>query len=372
MNAKTDKRLRWPVRCLRGSLESDEWHYLGGLVDLDILYARENALARAFPHGMINSFSQMWAWGAQQHLAGAYKSEIAENAVSFLIGVRQIESLAESGSVTPGTWFHYSGPARFDWNKDRRTGSVEIVHPRLGVTLRASLRADSMLTTTSWVNLKGYVENTFLLGRVEASGGFDAYAVGHKNLFPELVDSSSGFRMTGHLIRAGFPEVEFGNLTAFVERLITVYEDALRLCRGWSLVGAGGAVDERSCQVLFDIIARHAVEQILVDRETETGLGPVDFTVSGLGERHGIEFKVYRGDLSGVERGLKVQLPTYMKSKKLGRGWLLVILSGAAGPNSDVVELEAKLRTLNTDDTIEVRVLDARPQISASRRAEAI
>jgi hypothetical protein len=229
-----------------------------------------------------------------------------------------------------------------------------------------------MLTATSWVNLKGHVENTFVLGRIEAAEEFDAYAVGHENLYSSFSPSSGGFRMTGHMIREGVPECDFASLTGLIDRIVAVFGDTLCLRRGWALVGVDGAVREKNCQILFDVVAAHAAKNILVDREPETGLGPVDFIVSGFGERHGIELKVYRGNLREIENGLKIQLPTYMKAKQLHRGWLVVILSGTPGPSSDTVELATKLHALNADDGIEIRVLDARSQASASRRTDVV
>ncbi|MCX5367966.1 hypothetical protein [Streptomyces sp. NBC_00103] len=338
---------------------------------LDILYARENALARSLPRSLTQGFTEIWAWGSRQPLAGAYRSEIAEDAVNFLIDFRQVKDLATLPSLSPGGWFHFSGPSKISWGKDRRTASVVITRPD-GV-IRGSIRAECMLTNTSWVNLKGKVDNTFILGRLESVDRFDLYAAGHVNLFPGITeDASENFRMMGHVIRNGSSETMSDGLTNFVSRLISTFADTLLYERGWTLVGASHAVKEKDCQTLFGIIAKYATGGVLVDRETETGLGPVDFIISGFGERHGVEFKIFKGGLSTLRQGLDVQLPTYMKAKNLDRGWFVVILSGPPGPTSDVADMETKLRALNKLAEINVRVVDARPQVSASRRDNSV
>ncbi|WP_158690470.1 hypothetical protein [Streptomyces sp. 142MFCol3.1] len=343
---------------------------------LDILYARENSLARSLPRTLTRGFADLWSWGSQQPLAGAYKSEIAEDAVSFLIGFHQVKNLSAMPTVPPGGWFHFSGPSRFTWDKDRKNGSVRIQRsgPEGALrALRAPVRAECMLTTTSWANLNGKVENTFLLGRMEASDQFDVYAAGHVNLFPGLTpNASENFRMMGHVIRNGMPEVSFGNLANFVDQLISTFSNTLLLDRGWSLVSASDSVNEKKCQTLFSIVAEYAVEKVLVDREPETGLGPIDFIISGFGERHGLEFKVFKGGLSALQKGLTIQLPSYMKSKKLDKGWFVVILSGSPGHSFDIADTQKKLQEINNNAAIEVRVLDARPQVSASRRDEVV
>ncbi|MGD1225783.1 hypothetical protein AB9Q10_46050 [Streptomyces krungchingensis] len=341
-------------------------------MDLDILYARENSLARAFPPNLVGRFSQLWAWAIQHPLAGAMKSAIAEDAVSFLLGVRQVEDVAAVESLSPGRWFYYTGPATFKWDSKRETGSVRINDPKLKGMVAEPLRGECMLTDTSWTNLKGRAANTFIMGRVEAPDRYDVYAAGHVNLFHGGGRVNKTFKMTGHLIRSGIPENNFGNLSAFVGHLIEQFGETLRLRRGWSLVGDGSSVSEKDCQTLFGIVATHAVETILVDRELETGLGPVDFILSGLGERHAIEFKVHKGRFAEIRHGLEVQLPTYLAAKKLDRGWFVVVHSGQPGPDSDVDSLRQRLISLNGNAAIEVRVLDGRPQVSASRRSEAI
>ncbi|WP_159031853.1 hypothetical protein [Streptomyces lydicus] len=139
----------------------------------------------------------------------------------------------------------------------------------------------------------------------------------------------------------------------------------------WRDVKDGKAIPEPNMQLLFlgvlDGYCKRA--GVILDREVETGRGPVDFTFTSAGNlRILLEMKkLSHGDFWN---GLKTQTPIYMASQEINHAIFLTVRDSETPPMQKrwkSLEDEAKIASRDCGKTIEVSRIDILPKDSASK-----
>jgi len=103
-----------------------------------------------------------------------------------------------------------------------------------------------------------------------------------------------------------------------VLHLVDEFRHEIEQQRGWENLWVSGEErrDERAVQVSFNTIVRPLARQlgIAMQREVETGRGPVDFEFgNGVAARVHVEFKL--ADHHHLMHGIEHQLPAYMRAE---------------------------------------------------------
>lgn len=163
------------------------------------------------------------------------------------------------------------------------------------------------------------------------------------------------------------------SFNAFIESLLSSFRHFVEEAGGWRLLwnDNGKEKPESAAQLLFRGISEHYCQaaNVVIDREVELGRGPVDFKFSqGYARRALLEVKkVHNGK---YWHGLEEQLPSYLCSDKVSKGWFLAIQYRTNPSSLDrirklpqrVDELESRL----TGVQLRSFVVDALPKASAS------
>jgi hypothetical protein len=157
-----------------------------------------------------------------------------------------------------------------------------------------------------------------------------------------------------------------------IEQMIDRFRLFIEEQRGWYLLwDRGDEKPELAPQLVFYGIARNycVANNISIDPETDFGRGPVDFKFSnGYVRRAHLEVKkLHNGKFwNGLDR----QLPTYMASDEVEKGWFLAIRyrSGRKWDQRQR-ELPGRVRAAAEAHGRDLRaaLVDARPRESASR-----
>jgi hypothetical protein len=129
-------------------------------------------------------------------------------------------------------------------------------------------------------------------------------------------------------------------------------------------------VPETNMQLLFLGVLDHYCQQagVILDREIETGRGPVDFTFTSAGN---IRILLEMKKLTHGEfwNGLRTQTPIYMQSQKTKHAIFLAVRDSVTPPMKErwrKLDSEAALASEATGCTIEVARIDITPRSSAS------
>ncbi|MER6011437.1 hypothetical protein [Streptomyces bluensis] len=129
-------------------------------------------------------------------------------------------------------------------------------------------------------------------------------------------------------------------------------------------------VPETNMQLLFLGVLDHYCERagVILDREIETGRGPVDFTFTSAGNiRVLLEMKkLTHGEFWN---GLRTQTPTYMRSQRTEHAIFLAVRDSLTRPMNErwqKLEPEAEAASEQNGCTIEVARIDIMPKKSAS------
>jgi hypothetical protein len=163
------------------------------------------------------------------------------------------------------------------------------------------------------------------------------------------------------------------NLMKFVYGIIDKFRRWAEDKGGWRVFwdGNSNAIPEPNMQLLFLGILDGYCERagIRLDREVETGRGPVDFAITG--DRR-IRVLVEMKKLTHGEfwHGLRVQTPIYMRGQEVNRAIFLAIRDSSTRPMRDrwdKLEEEASAVRAETGLTIEVERIDILPRRSASK-----
>ncbi|WP_052666743.1 hypothetical protein [Nitriliruptor alkaliphilus] len=161
-------------------------------------------------------------------------------------------------------------------------------------------------------------------------------------------------------------------LEAFVDAVIEHFKHFVEQERGWSLLWNenGSEKREEAAQLLMLGVSRaycrmHGVE---MDREVEMGKGPVDFKLSS-GPTLRVLIEVKKLHNGKFWDGLRVQLPTYMKSDKCEQGRLLAVRYRDRGSSTDRIKDVPKYVADVVANGFDVKldIVDARRPKSASK-----
>jgi hypothetical protein len=156
-----------------------------------------------------------------------------------------------------------------------------------------------------------------------------------------------------------------------IEHIIARFRLFIEQQGGWRLLwDRARDKEELAAQLVFYGIARNYCEanNIVVSREVELGRGPVDFTFSnGYTNRAHLEVKkLHNGKFwNGLDR----QLPSYMASDDVEKGWFLAIRYREGRKwNDRAAALPGRVRAAASAHGRDLRsaLINARPQPSAS------
>lgn len=157
-----------------------------------------------------------------------------------------------------------------------------------------------------------------------------------------------------------------------IEQMIDRFRLFIEEQRGWWLLwDRGKDKPELAPQLVFYGIARNycAANNIVIDPESDFGRGPVDFKFSnGYVRRAHLEVKkLHNGKFwNGLDR----QLPAYMASDEVERGWFLAVrYRDGRQWDQKARDLPGRVRAASETHGRDLRaaLVDARPRESASR-----
>jgi hypothetical protein len=138
----------------------------------------------------------------------------------------------------------------------------------------------------------------------------------------------------------------------------------------WRDVKTLKPVPETNMQLLFLGVLDHYCKRagVILDREVETGRGPVDFAFTSAGNvRILLEMKkLTHGEFW---KGLNDQTPIYMRSQRVEHAIFLSVRDSTTDPMTDrwrKLDLEARMASEKNKCTIEVARIDIMPKQSAS------
>jgi hypothetical protein len=165
-------------------------------------------------------------------------------------------------------------------------------------------------------------------------------------------------------------------LLAFVREMVGRFRHWVEHQGGWKALwldkpGEGRVMPEAMMQLIFFGVLKDHFKNagLWLDREVETGRGPVDFTVTGArGARVLIEMK--RLSHTDFCQGLRDQTPVYMRGQEVNHAVFLAIRdcdTPAAMKRWETLQEEAAAVRAETGLDIEVERIDMLPKPSASR-----
>ncbi|WP_159103034.1 hypothetical protein [Streptomyces sp. FR-008] len=172
------------------------------------------------------------------------------------------------------------------------------------------------------------------------------------------------------------PEISNGeDLLAFAHAAIERFRDWVEKKGGWRVFWRDlkdlKTVPESNMQLLFLGVLDHYCAQagVILDREVETGRGPVDFAFTSAGNvRVLLEMKkLTHGEFW---HGLRTQTPIYMDSQGVDHAIFLTVRDSTTVPMRErwmKLDLEAAEASKINSRTIEVSRIDIMPKESASK-----
>ncbi|MFK4117895.1 hypothetical protein [Streptomyces longwoodensis] len=165
------------------------------------------------------------------------------------------------------------------------------------------------------------------------------------------------------------------DLLSFVHTAIDHFRDWVEKKGGWRVFWRDlkefKSVPESNMQLLFLGVLEHYCSQagVRLDREVETGRGPVDFTFTSAGDvRVLLEMKkLTHGEFW---HGLRTQTPIYMASQGVRHAVFLAVRDSISKPMRErwiKLSVEAAAASENNSCTIRVARVDIMPKDSASK-----
>jgi hypothetical protein len=157
-----------------------------------------------------------------------------------------------------------------------------------------------------------------------------------------------------------------------IASLLDCFKKQVEENRGWQLFWNDDDTprDEKYIQINFwNVILPICKENLVMVREPDTGVGPVDFEfINGYKIRVYIEFKLAKS--SHLKSGLTTQLPAYMDAHKIDSSFYVVIGYNEKDKEkySEIYELADDIRTNNNLIFIQSIFIDASKKTSASKR----
>jgi hypothetical protein len=172
-------------------------------------------------------------------------------------------------------------------------------------------------------------------------------------------------------LQLGLPQSST-DFDALIELIIGKFRLFVEKQGGWYLLWDGGnEKHEQAPQLVFYGIARNYCEanNIAIDREVNLGRGPVDFKFSN-GYVHRVHLEVKKVHSSKFWNGLERQLPSYLSSDEVQKGWFLAVRyrSGRSW-DQRVADLPQRVQDAAARHGRELRcaVVDARQPSSPSK-----
>lgn len=168
------------------------------------------------------------------------------------------------------------------------------------------------------------------------------------------------------------PPHDEAGFEAVIERIIDKFRLFVEEQRGWWLLWDGSHEKrELAPQLIFYGIARNYCEanDISIDPEADFGRGPVDFKFSN-GYSHRVHLEVKKLHNGKFWNGLDRQLPTYMSSDEVQKGWFLAVrYRDGKRWDTDASRLPTRVKQAAKKHQMDLRgvLVDARPQRSASK-----
>jgi hypothetical protein len=131
---------------------------------------------------------------------------------------------------------------------------------------------------------------------------------------------------------------------------------------------------EDAAQLLFKAVVQNYCQanDIVIDREVELGRGPVDFKFSS-GYRRRALLEIKKLDNTRFWKGLRKQLPSYLKSDECRNGWFVAIQYNTNAASKKLAkELPAEIRKVAKHHRVRLsyKLVDAQPKDAASRLGE--
>ncbi|MGW5064565.1 hypothetical protein ACWEQJ_00320 [Streptomyces cyaneofuscatus] len=165
------------------------------------------------------------------------------------------------------------------------------------------------------------------------------------------------------------------DLLAFAHTAIAHFRDWVEKKGGWRVfwrdVKDFKAIPESNMQLLFlGVLERYCAQAgVRLDREVETGRGPVDFAFTSAG---GIRILLEMKKLTHGEfwHGIRTQTPTYMESQDVRHAIFLAVRNSMSKPMKErwmKLDVEAATASESNSCTIEVARIDIMPKESASK-----
>jgi hypothetical protein len=168
------------------------------------------------------------------------------------------------------------------------------------------------------------------------------------------------------------PPTDEAEFETVIERIIEKFRLFIEQQRGWWLLWDGiNEKAELAPQLILYGIARNYCEanNIVVSREVEVGRGPVDFTFSN-GYKLRAHLEVKKLNNGKFWNGLDRQLPTYLASDEVEKGWFVAVRY-RSGKQWDKRETELPTRVKAAAELhgrdLRSAIVDGRPQASASK-----
>jgi hypothetical protein len=168
------------------------------------------------------------------------------------------------------------------------------------------------------------------------------------------------------------PPSDAAQFEAVIAAVIEQFRLFIEEQRGWSLLWDGDKEKpEAAPQLVFFGIARNycKANNVVLDPETDLGRGPVDFKFSN-GYVHRAHLEVKKLHNGKFWNGLDRQLPAYMSSDEVDKGWFLAMrYRDGKKWDARANELPRRVRSAAAAHERDLRsvLVDARPQKSASK-----
>lgn len=168
------------------------------------------------------------------------------------------------------------------------------------------------------------------------------------------------------------PPEDAAAFDAVIEMVVEQFRLFVEEQRGWWLLWDGlNEKPEAAPQLVFFGIARNycKANNIVLDPETDLGRGPVDFKFSN-GYVHRAHLEVKKLHNGKFWNGLDLQLPAYMSSDEVNKGWFLALRYRDGkkwDDRADDIPRRVRVAAAAHGRDLRSALVDARPQKSASK-----
>jgi hypothetical protein len=167
------------------------------------------------------------------------------------------------------------------------------------------------------------------------------------------------------------------DLMDFVHSIVAHFRRWAEELGGWRVfwVRTGDAIPEPNMQLLLLAVLDGYCQRagVRLDREVETGRGPVDFTFTG-NQRTRVLLEMKKLAHGEFWNGLRTQTPLYMRGQSVNRAIFLVVRDSATKPMRERWNsLDSEVATVNAETGLQIEIerVDVLPKPSASKAGRA-